>query len=95
MEFVRVRLKYRNCLTVDKIGRGSGLALLWFEDISLFISFYSSSHIDAMVQDGFGNLWRFTSFMVILQPLSILILGIYYVLYVIHGCGLSYVREFH
>lgn len=62
MEFVWIRLKYRNCLTINKVGRNSGLTLLWFEDVSLSISSYSFSHIDAMIHDASGKLWIFMGF---------------------------------
>lgn len=40
MERVHVRLGCHGCLVVDKIGKGGGLALLWFEDIDVSISTY-------------------------------------------------------
>lgn len=49
MERVRVRLGYRGCLTVDKVGKGGGLALLWSGEVDLSISSYSARHIDAMI----------------------------------------------
>lgn len=56
MEFIRARLKYSNCLTINKVGRSGGLILLWTEDISSSVSSYSSSHINAMVSDYDGNI---------------------------------------
>lgn len=58
----RVRLSFFCCLTVDKIWRSGGFALLWSDDINVSIFSYSSSHIDAMVIDNSGQIWRFTGF---------------------------------
>lgn len=62
MELIRVCLKFHNCLTVSKVSRSDGLALLWTNDTKLSISSYSSYHIDAMVDDNVGKIWRFTRF---------------------------------
>lgn len=56
MEFVRVRLKYCNCLTINKMGRSGGLALLWSKDINISVFSYSVNHIDVMVHDYFRNI---------------------------------------
>lgn len=37
MERILVRLGFRNCLVVDKFGKGGALALFYAEDVSLFI----------------------------------------------------------
>lgn len=42
------------------MGKGGGLALLWIDDVDLFISTYSARQIDAMVKNGNGLLWHFT-----------------------------------
>lgn len=62
MELMRVRLRYKNCLTVSKMGRSGSLALLWPDDINISISSYSSSHIDALITDNIGKIWHFTGF---------------------------------
>lgn len=62
MELIRVRLKYKSCLAVSKEGRSGGLALLWNASIEVSISSFSRNHIDALVQDDNGRVWRFTGF---------------------------------
>ncbi|KAF5480159.1 hypothetical protein F2P56_000925 [Juglans regia] len=51
MELCRVKLKFANCLTVDASGHSGGLALLWKKDVKLEVISYSSSHIDAWVEE--------------------------------------------
>lgn len=62
MEFVKVHLRYHNCLTVMKGGRSGGLTCLWSEDLILSNSSYSSSHIDALIHDNGGKIWMFMRF---------------------------------
>lgn len=56
MERILVRLGFRNCLVVDKFGKGGALALFYAEDVSLFISSYSANHVDVLVSDVQGFL---------------------------------------
>lgn len=60
VERIRIRLGYKSCLSVDKIGKGGGLTLLWSEEVDLSISTYSTRHIDALVRDENGLVWHFT-----------------------------------
>ena len=55
MEWLRSKWYFDNCLTVDCVGRGGGLALLWMNEIEAEILSFSNNHID-------GSFWRFTGF---------------------------------
>lgn len=46
-----------NYLTVDASGHSGGLALLWKEDIKLTILSYSSSHVDAVIEEDLNKLF--------------------------------------
>lgn len=37
IEWICVKLGFHGCLTVDKVGKCSGLALLWTDDIDLLL----------------------------------------------------------
>lgn len=45
---------------VDREGMGGGLALFWNSNVNVNIKSYSSHHIDAVVQNESGKLWRCT-----------------------------------
>ncbi|OMO50714.1 Endonuclease/exonuclease/phosphatase [Corchorus capsularis] len=62
MDWIRYRLGYDNCFTVECVGRAGDLALLWSNDISIHILSYSNSHIDAAIDNNSLNPWRFTGF---------------------------------
>ena len=64
---VRDWCKFKNGLIVPSRGKSSGLALFWKEGVKLDIQMYSQSHIDALVDGGFGmGWWHLTGFMRIL-----------------------------
>lgn len=50
MEWLRSLWNFENCFTVDSIGRGGGLALLWTNSINMHIQSYFNNHIDAIVK---------------------------------------------
>ena len=47
---------------VSKVSRGKGLALLWKADFDLLVDTSSLNHIDAQINEGNDNTWRFTGF---------------------------------
>lgn len=53
------KLRIESCLVVNKNGMGSGLALVWNNNVNVSITSYSSHHIDAMVQNGNRSWMRF------------------------------------
>ena len=54
MEWLRARWHFDNCLAVDSVGRGGGLALLWMNEVRLEVKSFSVQHIDANVSDSNG-----------------------------------------
>lgn len=51
MERCKFSLGFKNCLSVNCIGRGGGLALLWKKEVNLSVLSYLKSHIDAQILD--------------------------------------------
>ena len=49
MEWLRAKWGFDNCLTVECIRRGGGLALLWLKLAQVEILSFSSMHIDARI----------------------------------------------
>ena len=47
---------------VSKVSRGKGLALLWKADFDLLVDTSSLNQIDAQINEGNDNTWRFTGF---------------------------------
>ncbi|XP_042948632.1 uncharacterized protein LOC122281317 [Carya illinoinensis] len=50
MEFIRNKLGFDNCFTVNSRGRSGGLAFLWSSNIEFNISTYTSWHISATIK---------------------------------------------
>lgn len=44
LEFLRVKLGYVGVFVVDRVGRSSGLALFWQDDVELEIQNFSRRH---------------------------------------------------
>jgi hypothetical protein len=55
-------LSFDYCFSVDRIGRGGGLAFLWKKSINCNITNYSTNHIDIEVIDAIKGKWRLTGF---------------------------------
>ena len=62
LEKLRCKIKYAGLFTIPSPGRGSGLALLWKSDISVWVDSFSRYHIDAVVNGTSPEPWRFTGF---------------------------------
>ena len=62
MEKRKKNVGFINRLIVPSVGRSGGLALLWRKDITVDIQSYLDRHIDAIVTEGFGFIWRITGF---------------------------------
>ena len=57
---LKLEWSYENCLVVDSIGRGGGLALIWNTEVQLEIVSFSLFHIDAKENgDREADAWRF------------------------------------
>lgn len=67
MDEVRLRLLLRNFdlgqkHVVSKINQGGGLVLLWKSNFDISVVTSSLNHINAMINEGKENSWRFTRF---------------------------------
>ena len=51
-----------NIFFVPRINRGGGLALYWWSSIDVNVDNFSKNHIDAIINKGKDDDWRFTSF---------------------------------
>jgi hypothetical protein len=77
IENLRYVLSYDYCMTVDREGRGGGVAVLWRNSLNCTITNYSSNHIDIEVEDTQRGKWRLTGFMGIRRVVGGEIHGIY------------------
>ena len=51
------------CFTVEGVGRGGGLALLWMTKANIEVLSFSKYHINVKMEDeNEGYAWRFTGF---------------------------------
>jgi hypothetical protein len=61
-EQLRYLLGFDSCFSVDRSGRGGGLALFWRTSFSCQIVNYSNNHIYVDVTDVVHGLWRLTGY---------------------------------
>ncbi|XP_043812756.1 uncharacterized protein LOC110619075 [Manihot esculenta] len=61
MNQIKNLLHYSNCFSVDSIGIGGGLSLMWNTDVQLQVSYFSSNFIDCTIGTGSAQ-WCFTGF---------------------------------
>ncbi|KAI9197725.1 hypothetical protein LWI28_003233 [Acer negundo] len=57
---VKGRLGFERGFTVDCISSGGGLMLFWKGCIKVTVKSYTKGHIDAVIKDKGGMVWRFT-----------------------------------
>ncbi|CAJ2628079.1 unnamed protein product [Trifolium pratense] len=62
MEELRCMLGFDSFISVDREGRGGGLALMWRSSFHCSVITYSSNHVDVEVEDNMNGNWRFTGF---------------------------------
>lgn len=63
MDKVKHWLGFQGLFTIDGIGHGGGLALLWKDNISLDIQSYSQRHINSWIISSTTNVpWMLTCF---------------------------------
>ena len=62
LEEIKVRYKFEGLIEVSKANRGGRVAIIWKEECDFSIHTYSSNHIDAIVNKGKEEEWRFTGF---------------------------------
>lgn len=47
---LRVAIGFRNCFSIDSVGKSGGMALLWHEDVDVTVCSFSKWHIDVVVE---------------------------------------------
>ena len=62
LEKIKHKVKYTSLFTVPSCGRGGGLALLWKVEGAVWVDSFSKNHIDAVVNGGTVDAWRFIGF---------------------------------
>lgn len=62
IEFFRVKFKFAQCFSVDKVGQGGGLAVFWKANVKCQVSGYSQNHIDIQLLESDCVAWRLTCF---------------------------------
>ena len=62
LEKLRCKIKYAGLFTMPSQGRSGGLVLLWKLDNAVWVDSFSKNHIDAVVNGGSTEAWRFTNF---------------------------------
>ena len=56
------KMGFGDTFGVSRVTRGGGLALFWKKDVELLVENSSLNYIDAIINKGKENSWRFTSF---------------------------------
>ena len=62
MKWVQVRILFDGCFTVPSNDRAGGLALLWKNDVDVWMGSFLNYHIYSIVHGGSKNAWRLTRF---------------------------------
>ena len=60
--FLRDKLKFEGLLEFSREGRGGGVAIMWKKDVDFSVDTYSLNHIDAIINKGKDDEWRFIGF---------------------------------
>ena len=56
------KIQYSNLFVVPRHNTGGGLALFWKTDSNVDVQSFSDRHIDAIIDHGVDDAWRFTGF---------------------------------
>ena len=59
---IKRNINFENLFFVDRNNRGGGLAMYWRNSIDVNVESFSKNHIDAIVNKGKEEAWRFTGF---------------------------------
>ena len=63
MDWLRSRWRFDNFFTMDGIGRGGGLGLMWSNETQVEVRSYSKYHIEVVIGEvNDDKRWRFTGF---------------------------------
>ena len=60
--FIRDKLRFEGLLEFSREGRGGRVAILWKKEVDFSVDTYSSNHIDAIINNGKDDGWRFIGF---------------------------------
>ena len=59
---IQHNIEFQNLFFVERNNRGGGLVLYWKNSFDLHIDTFSKNHIDAIINQGKVEAWRFTGF---------------------------------
>ena len=62
LETIKVRYKFGGLVEVSREYRGGGVVVLWKRECDFTVDTYSLNHIDAIMNKGKEDEWRFTEF---------------------------------
>ena len=62
IERIGRKTQLTNTFVVPRVNNGGGLALLWKTNFQADVQSYSECHIDAFIDHGVDDAWRFTGF---------------------------------
>ena len=62
LERIGRKIQFSNLFVVPRRNTGGGLALYWPADMNVDVQTFSVRHIDAIIDLGVNDAWRFTGF---------------------------------
>ena len=62
LEHIGRKIQFSNLFVVPRHNTGGGLALYWPTDMNVDVQTFSVRHIDAIIDLGANDAWRFTGF---------------------------------
>lgn len=62
IEELRIKFGFDHCFSVDRIGRGGGLAILWKQVAQCQVEGYSNNHIDMVFMENNSASWRLSCY---------------------------------
>lgn len=63
-------LGFSDSFSVDRVGHGSGLAIMWKRSLSCTVVNSSTNHIDFNIMERNSHVWRITFFMAFLREVE-------------------------
>lgn len=60
LDWLRWRMGMTNMVAVDSVGASGGLAVFWRKEVDLTVNNMSKYHIDIIIKEEDGFLWRYT-----------------------------------
>ena len=62
LEDIQIRLNFGGMIEVGRETRRGGIAIFWKKDVDFSLGTFSPNHIDAILNKGKEDEWRFTGF---------------------------------